>query len=208
MRVWSDPQGRKVKVKSLNRVSLFTTPWTVDRQAPPSMEFSRREDWSGLPLPYPRDLPDPGIKPRSPALQVDALQSEPPGKRKGWRASYCKASRRHESRPGMWCSQAQACSFGRRHGLSFPGSSVTKEKVKVKVAQSCLTLCDPMDYTVHEILQARILEWVAFPFSSKSSTQKLNWGLLQCRQIVYQLSYQGSLQCRRPGFDPWVQKIP
>ena len=38
-------------------------------------------------------------------------------------------------------------------------------KVKVKVAQSCLTLCDPMDYTVHGILQARILEWVAFPFS-------------------------------------------
>ena len=36
-------------------------------------------------------------------------------------------------------------------------------KVKVKVAQSCPTLCDPMDYTVHEILQVRILEWVAFP---------------------------------------------
>ena len=37
--------------------------------------------------------------------------------------------------------------------------------VKVKVAQLCLTLCDPMDYTVHGLLQARILEWVAFPFS-------------------------------------------
>ena len=36
---------------------------------------------------------------------------------------------------------------------------------KVKVTQLCLTLCDPMDYTVHGILQARILEWVAFPFS-------------------------------------------
>ena len=41
--------------------------------------------------------------------------------------------------------------------------------VKVKVAQSCLTLCDPMNYTVHGILQARILEWVAFPFSRGSS---------------------------------------
>ena len=40
---------------------------------------------------------------------------------------------------------------------------------KVKVTQSCLTLCDPMDYTVHEILQARILEWVAFPCSRGSS---------------------------------------
>ena len=43
-------------------------------------------------------------------------------------------------------------------------------KVKVKVTHSCLTLCDPMDYTVHGILQARILEWVAFP-SSKGSSQ-------------------------------------
>ena len=44
-----------------------------------------------------------------------------------------------------------------------------KSEVKVKVPQSCLTFCDPMDYTVHEILQARILEWVAFPFSRASS---------------------------------------
>ena len=42
-------------------------------------------------------------------------------------------------------------------------------KVKVKATQWCLTLCDPMDYTVHGILQARILEWVAFPFSKRSS---------------------------------------
>ena len=49
-------------------------------QAPPSMEFSRQEYWSGLPFPSPGDLPDPGIKPRSPALQADALPSEPPGK--------------------------------------------------------------------------------------------------------------------------------
>ena len=41
-------------------------------------------------------------------------------------------------------------------------------KVKVKVTRLCLTLCDPMDYTIHIILQARILEWVAFPFSRGS----------------------------------------
>ena len=41
--------------------------------------------------------------------------------------------------------------------------------IEVKVAQSCLTLCDPMDYTVHGILQARLLEWVAYPFSRGSS---------------------------------------
>jgi len=46
------------------------------------------------------------------------------------------------------------------------------KKGKVKVAQSCPTLCDPMDYTVHEILQARILEWVAMPFSRGSSQSR------------------------------------
>ena len=105
------------------------------------------------------------------------------------------------------------------------------DNVKVKVAQWCLTLCDPMDYTVHGILQSRILEWVAFPFSrgsfqpgieptspalqtdslpaepqgkSKNTgvssitllqlifpTQESNQGLLLCRRILYQLSYQG-----------------
>ena len=47
-----------------------------------------------------------------------------------------------------------------------------KVKVKLKVAQSCPTVCNPMDYTVHGILQARILEWVAVPFSRGSSQPK------------------------------------
>ena len=55
------------------------TPWTVAHQAPPSMEFSRQEYWSGLPFPSPGDLPNPGIEPRSPALWADTLPSEPPG---------------------------------------------------------------------------------------------------------------------------------
>ena len=93
-------------------------------------------------------------------------------------------------------------------------------KVKVKVAQLCLTLCDPMNYIVHGILQARILEWVVVPFSRDSSQARdrthspafqadslpaepkgkpKDTGedslslLLHCRQILYQLSYQGSL---------------
>ena len=69
-------------MKSLSHVQLFAAPWTVAYQAPPSMRFSRQEYWSGLPLPSPGDLPDPGIKPRSPALQADALRSEPPGQSK------------------------------------------------------------------------------------------------------------------------------
>ena len=100
--------------------------------------------------------------------------------------------------------------------------------MKVKVAQSSLTLCNPMDYTVHGILQARILEWVNFSLSRGTSqprspalqvdslpaepqgkpknteigslsllqrifpTQELNWDLLYCKQILYQLSYQES----------------
>ena len=104
--------------------------------------------------------------------------------------------------------------------------------MKVKVAQLCPALCHPIDFTVHGIFQARILEWVAFPFSrdlpnpriepksfalqadslpaepqgkSKKTgvgslslfqrifpTQESNQGLLHCRQILYQLSYQGN----------------
>ena len=69
----------KVKVKSLSRVQLFATLWTVAYKAPQSMGFSRQEYWSGLPFPSPGDLSDPGIEPRSPALQADTLPSEPPG---------------------------------------------------------------------------------------------------------------------------------
>ena len=63
----------KVKVKSLSRVRLFATPWTVAYQAPQSMEFSRQEYWSGLPFPSPGDLHNPGIEPESPTLQADPL---------------------------------------------------------------------------------------------------------------------------------------
>ena len=61
-------------------VRVLMTLWTITHQAPLSMGFSRQEYWSGLPCPPPGDLPDPGIESRSPALQVDSLLSEPPGK--------------------------------------------------------------------------------------------------------------------------------
>ena len=64
-----------MKMKSLSRVRLFATPWTVVYQAPPPIGFSRQECWSGLPFPSPGDLPDPGIEPGSPTLQADALLS-------------------------------------------------------------------------------------------------------------------------------------
>ena len=64
-----------------------------------------------------------------------------------------------------------------------------EKEQKVKVTQWCLTLCNPMDYTVPGILQARILEWVAFPFFP---TQGSNPGLPHCRRILYPLSHQGN----------------
>ena len=69
-----------VYMQSPHHAQFFATPWTVAHQAPLSMEFSRPEYWSGLPFPSPGDLPNPGIKPRTPALQVYSLPSEPPGK--------------------------------------------------------------------------------------------------------------------------------
>ena len=63
------------------------------------------------------------------------------------------------------------------------------------VAQSCPTLCNPIDYTAHGTVQARILEWVAFPFPTQGS----NPGLPHCRWILYQLSHQGS-----PRILEWV----
>ena len=72
------------------------------------------------------------------------------------------------------------------------------KKGRVLITQSCLTLCDPMDCnppgsSVHSILQARILEWVAIPFSRGSSQLRdRTWAYMNCRQILYSLSHQGS----------------
>ena len=87
-----------MKVKSLSRVRLSATPWTVAYQASPSMGFSRQGYWSGLPFPSPGDLPNPGIESGSPALEAGALTSEPPlftfrrtKKKKNERFSFLKA---------------------------------------------------------------------------------------------------------------------
>ena len=86
-------------------------------------------------------------------------------------------------------------------------AGMQKWKVKVKVAQSCLTLCDPVDYTVHGILQDRILEWVAGPFSRGSSqpTQGSNPSLPHCRRILYHLSHQGSPQGCKVGYNSPIE---
>ena len=71
-----------MRARSFGCVRLFATPWTVAHQAPLSMGFSRREYWSGLPCPPSGDLPNPGIEPESPILQVDSLPTGTPEKMK------------------------------------------------------------------------------------------------------------------------------
>ena len=71
---------RNETVGHFSHTQLCATPWTVAHQAPLLMKFSRQEYWSGLPCPSPGDLPNLGIKPRSPTLQADSSLSEPPGK--------------------------------------------------------------------------------------------------------------------------------
>ena len=66
-------ERERERVKSLSRVQLLATPWTVAYQAPMSMGFSRQAYWSGLPFPIPGDLPDPGMEPAS--LASPALAS-------------------------------------------------------------------------------------------------------------------------------------
>ena len=67
---------------TLSHVRLFATPWIVAGQAPLPWGFSRQEYWNRLPCPRPGDLPNQGIKPRSPTVQADSLPAEPPGKPK------------------------------------------------------------------------------------------------------------------------------
>ena len=71
---------RNVESEAAQSCLTLFDPMDYSLLAPASMGFSRQEYWSGLPLPSPGDLPDSGVEPRSPALQADALPSEPPGK--------------------------------------------------------------------------------------------------------------------------------
>ena len=82
----------------------FMTPRTVARQAPLSIGFSKHEYWSGLPFPFPEDLPNPGMEPGSPALQADFLPTELPGKPKCENLGDTKSSiKQHFPNSHLWC---------------------------------------------------------------------------------------------------------
>ena len=136
-----------MKVKWLSRVRLLVTPWTVAYQAPPSMGFSRQDYWSGLPFLSAGDLPNPGIKPGSPAWQTRTLPSEIPGKPLLYRRFSI----------AIYVTQGKACmsiqSPNSSHPASpmatcpFPKSASLVLPHYCSVAQSW-GLCDPMDYSM------------------------------------------------------------
>ena len=150
-----------------NRVWHFATPWTITYQVPLSMGFSRQEYWSGLPVPSTGDLPNPGIKPRSPTLQADSLPcASPAAKLSCFKSCLTLCNPIDGSLPGSpvpGILQARTLEWV---AISF--SNAWKWKVKVKSLQSCLTLRHPMDCSlpgssVHGILQARIRSGLSVP---------------------------------------------
>ena len=139
------------KVKSLSRVQLFVTPWTVAYHAPLSMEFSRQEYWSGLPFPSPEDLTNPGIEAGSPTLYTDTSPSEPLRKSVWKRAAYNFLVT--IIRVNVYMHAQSYLTLCDQMDCSLPESSV------------------------HGISQARILEWVAISFSWGFSQPRASPGL-------------------------------
>ena len=129
-----------VYVQLLSHIPLFVAPWTVVCQVPLPIGFSSQEYRSGLPFPPPGDLPQPGIEPMPPA-------------------SSASAGRFFTTEPPV---------------IPLIVWMPWHVKLYAKLLQSYPTLCDPLDCnppgsSVHGILQARILEWVAMPSSQGSS---------------------------------------
>ena len=122
-------------------------------QASPSLGFSRQEHWSGLPFPSPMHESE-KWKWRHSVMSRVRLFAIP------WTAAYQAPLSMGVSRQEYW-------------------SRVPLPSLKVKVNQSFLTLCSPIDYAVHGILQARILEWAAIPFSRGSSQPRV-WTQVSC----------------------------
>ena len=120
-------------MKSLSRVRLFATPWTVACQVPPSMGFSRQEHWSGLPFSSPGDLPDPGIEPRSPALRADTLPSEPPEKLRPSDSIYGVNNKKYDVK-----KQAQ---IGRGTGTQRKRTSCNYKFCQFPLTRRCVCVC-------------------------------------------------------------------
>ena len=144
--------------QSLSCVQLFVTPWTEAHQAPLSVEFSRQKYWSWA-------TRDQTVSLASPAL-----------------------ASRFFTTGATWEARAESLqNWFETYSLYSCKKLLAKNSASTCVCYSLshvLTLCDPMDcsspgFSVHEILQARILEWVASPFSRRSS-QSRDWTWVSC----------------------------
>ena len=158
----SEKSKRQSLCAMLSRSVTFdsVTPWTVAHQVPLSVGFSRQEYWSGLLCPPPGDLPNPGIGPKSPALQVDSLPSEPPGKPKNTGVGSLSLLQ------GNFLTQELNWGLLKCRWILYQLSPLA--------AQFCPTLCSPRDYSppgpcVHGILQAKVPEQTAISCSRGSS---------------------------------------
>ena len=157
----------QVRAKSISRVRLFATLWTVACRAPLSMGFSRQEYWSGLPFLSPGDLPDPGMQTgslMSPEL-ASSLPLVPPGK------------------PNI-CTDVHIYVHTEYIGMAQIELHYFFKSAAAKSLQSCPTLCNFMDCSlpgssVHGISQAGILKWVAISFSRGSSRPR-DWTCISC----------------------------
>ena len=164
-------------------------------------EFSRKEYWSGSSCPPLRDHPNPGIEPRSPALQADSLPTEPPGKPKNTGVGSLSLLQR--------IFPTQELNWGLLHCRWIRYQLSCHVKCKIE-SVSCSVMYGslrppwtvaPPGSSVRRILQGRTLEWVTIPSPGIFPAQGLNLGLPHCRQIFYHLIHQGG-----PKKDGYYQK--
>ena len=156
---------------------LFATPWTVALQAPLSMEFSRRECWSGLPVPSPGDIPNPGIKPRSPALQADSLLYEPPGKPRNTGVGQFRSVQFSRS---VMSDSATPWTGARQASLSITNSQSLLKLMSI--AMDHLILCRPLlllpsiflsirVFSIESVICMRWPKYWSFSFSISPSSE-------------------------------------
>ena len=180
-------------------VSNSLRPHGVAHQAPLSMGCSRQEYWSGLSCPPLEDLPNPGIKHRSPTLQADSLRAEPPGKLKNTGVGAYIFFRR-SSQPRNWTG-VSCIAGGFFYQLSHKGSPQILEWVSYPFSSnfsqsrnwtgvSCIVGRFIISWATRETEETRVgsLSLLQGNFLMPES----NPGPPYCKQILYQLNYQGS----------------
>ena len=159
------------------------TPWKVAHQLPPSMGFSRQEYWSGLPFASPGNLPDRGIEPKSPTLQADFTVS----KVKVALSCQILCDPKHYTVHGIFQARIlEWAAFPFSRGV-FPTQRLNPGiKHRSPALQADSIPADPPGKPKNtEVGSLSLLQ-------RNFLTQESSWGLLHCRRIVYQLSYQGS----------------